>query len=205
MEMNVFEAINEIKKFYDGSGSLSNLGGLMSAKKLDVSLEYLDGAVKIKALHPLRIYADEIYKILLRLYMVNSTELTVEFITNGKHKSVSKRFGADEDIKETIADLLELPHEQLLDVIIDTEYFKLVEVKDLSDTVSIIMKRGDQKALFRSLLNYLFPFINVTVEKYAKEEITFNQQNDEVVVDVALTVDGASIGVKSKKVKLLRV
>ncbi len=205
MEMNVFEAVNEIKKFYDGTGYLSNIKGLMSAKKLDVSLEYLDGAVKIKALHPLRIYADEIYKILLRLYMVNSTELTVEFMTNGKHKSVSKRFGVDEDIKETIADLLELPHEQLLDVIIDTEYFKLVEVKDLSDTVSIIMKKGDQKALFRSLLNYLFPFINVTVEKYAKEEIMFNQQNDEVVVDVALTVDGASIGVKSKKVKLLKV
>ncbi len=205
MEMNVFEAVNEIKKFYDGNSSLLNLKGLIAAKKLDINLEYLDGAVKVKVLHPLRIYVDEIYKILLRLYMVNSTELTVEFMTDGKHKSVSKRFGADEDIKETISDLLELPHEQLLDVIIDTEYFKLVAVKDLSDTVSIIMKKGDQKALFRSLLNYLFPFINVTVEKFAKEEIIFNWQNDELIVDVALTVDGASIGVKSKKVKLLGI
>lgn len=48
MEMNVFDAVNEIKKFYDGTGSLSNLRGIIPAKKLDISLEHLDGAVKIK-------------------------------------------------------------------------------------------------------------------------------------------------------------
>ncbi len=205
MEMNVFDAINELKKFYDGTGSLSGLKSIIPAKKLDVSLEYLEGAVKIKVSHPLRLYVDEIYKILLRLYMVSSTELIVEFITNGKRKSVSKRFGADESIKETIKDLLELPHEQLLDVIIDTEYFKLVEVKDLNDTVSVIIKKGDQKALFKSFLNYLFPFLTVYVDKAAKEEILFMQEGDELVVDVSLNVDGSPVGVKSKKVKLLRV
>lgn len=201
--MNVFDAVNEIKKFYDGNGSLANLRAIIPAKKLEVILEYLDGAVKIKVSHPLRLYIEEIYKILLRLYLVSSTELIVEFITNGKHKSVSKKFGADESIKETINDLLELPHEQLLDIIIETEYFKLVSVKDLSDTVSIIMKKGDQKALFRSLLNYLFPFLTVTADKSAKEEIVFNQTGDELVVDVSLTIDGSPVGVKSKKVKLL--
>jgi hypothetical protein len=205
MEMNVFDAISELKKFFDGTGSLLNLKAIIPARKLNISLEYLDGAIKIKVSHPLRLYVDEIYKILLRLYLINATELTVEFMANGKRKSVSKRFGADESIKETINDLLELPHEQLLDVIIDTEYFKLVEVKDLSDTVSIIMKKGDQKALFRSLLNYLFPFLSVSVDRSAKEEILFNQQGEELIVDVVINVDGASIGVKSKKVKLLKV
>ncbi|MCL5101441.1 MAG: hypothetical protein M1348_02420 [Candidatus Parvarchaeota archaeon] len=203
MEMNVFDAVNEIKKFYDGTGSLSNLRGIIPAKKLDISLEHLDGAVKIKVSHPLRLKIEEIYKILLRLFMVSSTDLTVEFIMNGKHKSVSKKFGADESIAETINDLLDLPHEQLLDIIVETEYFKLVSVKDLSDTISIIMKKGDQKTLFRSLMNYLFPFISVSADKSAKEEIIFDQQRDELVVDVALNVDGASLGVKSKKVRLL--
>lgn len=205
MEMNVFDAISELKKFYDGTGSLINLKPIIPAKKLNVSVEYLEGAIKVKVSHPLRLYVDEIYKILLRLYLVSSTELIVEFISGGKRKSVSKRFGADESIKQTIDDLLDLPHEQLLDVIIDTEYFKLVEVTDLNDTVSIIMKKGDQKALFKSFLNYLFPFLTVYVDRSAKEEILFQQEGDELVVDVSLNVDGASIGIKSKRVKLLKL
>jgi hypothetical protein len=205
MEMDVFDAINELKKFYDGNGTLAGLKGMISAKKLNIDLEYLDGAVRLRVLHPLRLYVDEIYKILLRLWIINSIEITVEFMTNGKKKSVTKKFGAEENVKETIDDLLELPHEQLLDIILETEYFKLVEVRDLSDTVSIIIKKGDQKLLFRSLYNYLFPFVNVPIDKSAKEEIIFNQAGDELAVDVSIYADGSSAGVKSKKVKILKV
>ncbi len=203
--MNAFEAINELKKFFDGSGSISKLNSIIPAKKLDLNLEYLEGAVKLKVTHPLRLYIDEIYKVLLRLYFVNSTELIIDFISGGKPRSVSKRFGADENIKDTINDLLGLPHEKISDIIIETDYFKIVNTQDLNDTVSMIIKKGDQKALFRSLLNYLFPFVNVSVEKSADEEITFNQNGDELTVDVALTVDGTSIGIKSKHVKLLKL
>jgi hypothetical protein len=205
MEMNAFEAINELRKFFDGAGSASTLNSIIPAKRLDINLEYLEGAVKLKVTHPLRLYADGIYKILLRLYLVNSTELTIDFIAGGKPRSVSKRFGADENIRDTINDLLELPHEKITDLIIETDYFKIVNTQDLNDTVSMIIKRGDQKALFRSLINYLFPFINVSVEKSAKEEITFDQKDDELTVDVSITVDGTSIGTKSKRVKLLKV
>ncbi|MCL5009449.1 MAG: hypothetical protein M1433_00480 [Candidatus Parvarchaeota archaeon] len=205
MEMNAFEAINELKKFFDGTGSIMKLSTIIPAKKLDINLDYLEGAVKLKVSHPLRLYADEIYKILLRLYLVSSTELIVDFISGGKPRSVSKKFGADENIKDTINDLLELPHERITDIIIETEYFKIVETSDLNDTVSMIIKKGDQKALFRSLLNYLFPFVNVSVDKSAKEEITFEQNEDELTADVSITVDGTSIGIKSKHVKLLKI
>lgn len=205
MEMNAFDAMNELKKFYEGNGNLSKLSGLIQSKRLDISLEYIDGAVKLKVTHPLRVYIDEIYNILLRLHLITSTNLTVEFIENGKQKSVSKRFGADDEIGSTIKDLLELPHERVLDIIIDTDSFKLVQTEDMSDNISVILKGGDHKALFRSLINYLFPFVSVTVEKSAKEEINFTMSGDELTVDVLLTVDGGSLGVKSKRVKIVKV
>ncbi len=205
MEMNAFDAMNELKKFYEGNGNLSKLSGLIQSKRLDISLEYIDGAVKLKVTHPLRVYIDEIYNILLRLHLITSTNLTVEFIENGKQKSVSKRFGADDEIGSTIKDLLELPHERVLDIIIDTDSFKLVQTEDMSDNISVILKGGDHKALFRSLINYLFPFVSVTVEKSAKEEINFAMSGDELTVDVLLTVDGGSLGVKSKRVKIVKV
>ena len=205
MEMNAFDAMNELKKFYEGNGDLSKLSGLIRSKRLDISLEYVDGAVKLKVTHPLRVYIDEIYNILLRLHLITSTNLTLEFIENGKQKSVSKRFGADDEIGSTIKDLLELPHERVLDIIIDTDSFKLVQTEDMSDNISVILKGGDHKALFRSLINYLFPFVSVTVEKSAKEEINFTMSGDELTVDVLLTVDGGSLGVKSKRVKIVKV
>ncbi len=205
MEIDAFEAVQELKGFYEGTGILNNIKEYVNSKRLDIGLEYSNGTIKLMASHPLRIYTDAIYKILSRLYFINSTALTVDMEVGGKKKSISKRFGQEETLKEIVTDLLEIPHERVLDVIVDTDEFKLVEMQDLNDTVSIVLKRSDSKTLFRSLINYLFPFVSVSVEKTAKEEIMFTRKDADLTVDLTIKVDGAVLGIKSKKVKLVGV
>ncbi len=203
MDVDVFEAINELKEFYEDNGSLVNIRPLIASKKLDVELDYDKGAINLKVQHPLRLRLYKIYNILVRLYLVTSVGLTFDFIVDGVQKSVSKQFGQSEDIKEIIEDLISLPHDRIRDIIVETEYFKLVETEDMYDTVSIILKKNGKKELFVSLSNYLFPFINIAAEKSIKEEITFSQEDKEVTVDVSIYLDGAVLGVKSKKVRIV--
>ena len=203
MDVDVFEAINELKEFYEDNGSLVNIRPLIASKKLDVELDYDKGAINLKVQHPLRLRLYKIYNILVRLYLVTSVGLTFDFIVDGVQKSVSKQFGPSEDIKEIIEDLISLPHDRIRDIIVETEYFKLVETEDMYDTVSIILKKNGKKELFVSLSNHLFPFINIAAEKSIKEEITFSQEDKEVTVDVSIYLDGAVLGVKSKKVRIV--
>ncbi|MCL4406515.1 MAG: hypothetical protein M1573_00740 [Candidatus Parvarchaeota archaeon] len=203
MDIDVFEAVNELKGFYDDNAELSKIKPLIASKKLDISMEYSNGAINLKVQHPMRLHLYKIYNILVRLYLMSPIELTMEFVSDGVQKSVSKKFGVDEDIKGIIDDLMGLPHDSIKDIIIDTDHFKLVERDDMYDNISIILKKGGKKELFVSLSNYLFPFISIAAEKEIKEEIVFSKAEKEITVDVSIYVDGAILGVKSKKVRLV--
>jgi hypothetical protein len=202
MNADVFEVVNELKKFFEENSSLSILGDLIKYKNLDVSMEYSKGAIAIKSKHPLVIPIHSIYNILLRLHIVRSVALAVDFMYDQQRKSVSKQFGAEEDIKPIIDDLLSLPHDQLMDIIIETDTFKLVKTEDSYDNISIILKQGG-KEMFKSLGNYLFPFVNMASEQSLRQEISFAMNGDELTVDVNLAVDGVNLGIKSKRVKLV--
>ncbi len=202
MNIDVFEVVSELKKFFDENGSLSILGDLIKYKSMDVSMDYSNGAIKLKSKHPLIIPIHSIYNILLRLHLVRSVKLVVDFYLDQQKKSVSKQFGAEEDIKPVIEDLMSLPHDQLIDLIIETDTFKLIKTEDSYDNISIILKQGG-KELFKSLSNYLFPFVNISSEQSLKEDISFSMAGDELTVDINLVVDGTNLGIKSKKVKLV--
>ncbi len=160
MEVDVFDAINELKGFYDSNVGLSKLSGLVAYKKVDISMEYKEGVIRIKAQHPLSIKIYKIYNILMRLFLINAVKLTMDFIEHGQQKSVSKQFGPNENIDPIIEDLKGLPHDTISDMVIDTDYFKLVETQDGNDNISIMLKKSGKKELFRSFSNYLFPFVN---------------------------------------------
>ncbi len=203
MEIDVFDAINELKSFYGDNAPLSKLSGLINYKKVDIDMEYKDGVIRIKAQHPLSIKIYKIHNILMRLFLVKAVKLTMDFIQNNQQKSVSKQFGPNENIDPVIEDLKGLPHDSISDIIIDTDYFKIVETQDMNDNVSIMLKRGGKKELFKSFSNYLFPFINMPANESLKEEISFLKNNDELTVDVSMKMDNSPMGVKSKKVKLV--
>ncbi|MGC8533245.1 MAG: hypothetical protein ACP5MV_01275 [Candidatus Parvarchaeum sp.] len=203
MEIDIFDAINELKSFYDENAPLSKISGLIAYKKVSISLEYKEGVIKIKAQHPLSIKVYKIYNILLRLFLVKAVKLTIDFIENNQQKSVSKQFGADENIDPVIEDLKGLPHDSITDIVIDTDYFKIVETEDMSDNLSIMLKKNGKKELFKSLSNYLFPFVNMPANESLLEEITFLKQDDQLTVDILMKVDGSPMGIKSKKVKLV--
>ncbi len=203
MEIDLFDAINELKSFYEDNAPLSKLSGLISYKKVSIGMEYKEGVIKITAQHPLSIKLYKIYNILMRLFLVKAVKLTVDFLDNNQQKSVSKQFGPDENIEPIIEDLKSLPHERINNVIVDTDYFKLVETEDMVDTVSIMLKKSGKKELFKSLSNYIFPFINMPANESLNEEITFIKMEDQLTIDISIKVDGSSMGVKSKKVKLM--
>ncbi len=204
MDLNAFEAVSALKKFYSDEEMSPKLTKLfVSGTKVGVSLENQNGVLNLKAVHPLRLYARDVYNILLRLYFVRSTNLTINFQDNGKQKSVSKTFGPEEDIDEIINDLLGLPHESITDVVIETEYFTLRETQNVSDNINVVLKKESPKMLFKSLVNYLFPFVNMTVENSAKEDLSFLKKDDEVTVELDINVDGTPLGIKSKKVRLV--
>ena len=85
----------------------------------------------------------------------------------------------------------------------NADYFKIVETQDSNDNISILMKKGDAKALFKSLLTYLFPFVTMPVEKSAKEEFILNASKDELVIDANFKADDSPIGIKSKKIRMV--
>lgn len=204
MDVNAFEAVSELKKFFSDDEKPVKLTKLFTTGgKVSISVENQNGLLNIKAMHPLRIYARDIYNILLRLYLVRSTSLTINFQDGGKHKSVSKTVGPEEDIDEIIDDLLGLPHESIIDVVVDTEYFTLRETQDISDNINVVLKKESPKMLFKSLINYLFPFVNMSVTESAKEDISFSRNGDEVTVELDMNVDRTSLGIKSKKVRLV--
>jgi hypothetical protein len=203
MEVDVFDAVNELKSFYDENSALSKISGLVNYKKVEISMEYKEGVIRIKAQHPLSIKVYKIYNILMRLFLIKSVKLTMDFIENNKQKSVSKQFGPNENIDPIIEDLRGLPHDTISDIVIDTDYFKLVETQDMSDNVSIMLKKNGKKELFKSFSNYLFPFINMPANESLKEEISFLKSNDELTVDISMRVDNSPMGIKSKKVKLV--
>ncbi|MCL4399270.1 hypothetical protein M1293_02055 [Candidatus Parvarchaeota archaeon] len=203
MDLDVFDAIKELHSFYDGKGGIKILKGALNFKHLEVSMEMVDSGLKLKVSHPLRLFSYKLYNILARLYLINSVNLTLDLISNGEKKEVSKRFGATEDIRLVMEDLMDIPHEEIIDIIVDTEYFKIVETQDSSDNVSILMKKGDTKVLFKSLLVYLFPFMTMPVEKSAKEEITFGVSGEELTIDASFKADDSPIGIKSKKTRLI--
>jgi hypothetical protein len=204
MEIDIFDAVNELKSFYEENAPLSKISGLINYKKASIALEYKDGVIKIKAQHPLSIKIYKIYNILLRLFLVKAVKLTIDFIENNQQKSVSKQFGADENIDPVIEDLKNLPHDSITDIVVDTDYFKIVETQDMSDNVSIMLKKsGGKKELFKSLSNYLFPFINIPANESLLEEINFSKQEDQLTVDILMKIDGSPMGIKSKKVKLV--
>lgn len=206
MDVNVFDVSNDIKDLYEHTGQLRALQRLFSFNKLEISIERSEeGTIKIKTMHPIRLYTKNIYNILLGLNFIRSVDLRIDFTYNGEQKNVSKRFGTSEDIDEIIDDLLGLPHDRILDISIDTEAFKITEIPGGTyDEINIIMKKGNSKALFKTLLARLFPIINMTVEKSASMEISFQKASeDEITVDVSPTADGINLGVKSIKVRLL--
>ena len=203
MEIDIFDAVNELKSFYEENAPLSKISGLIAYKKVSISLEYKEGVINIKAQHPLVIKIYKIYNILLRLFLIKSVKLTIDFTENNQQKSVSKQFGSDENIGPVIEDLKGLPHDSITDIVIDTDYFKLVETQDMSDKVSIMLKKNGKKELFKSLSNYLFPFINMPANESLLEEINFSKQEDQLTVDVLMKVDGSPMGIKSKKVRLV--
>jgi hypothetical protein len=203
MEIDIFDAVNELKSFYDENAPLSKISGLIAYKKALITLEYKEGVIKLKAQHPLNIKIYKIYNILMRLFLVKSVKLTVDFMESNQQKSVSKQFGPDENIDPIIEDLKGLPHDSITDIIIDTDYFKLVETQDMSDNVSIMLKKNGKKELFKSLSNYLFPFMNMPANESLTEEINFSKQDDQLTVDVLMKIDGSPMGIKSKKVRLV--
>ena len=203
MEIDIFDAVNELKSFYEENAPLSKISGLIAYKKVSISLEYKDGVISIKAQHPLTIKIYKIYNILLRLFLIKSVKLTIDFMENNQQKSVSKQFGSDENIDPVIEDLKGLPHDSITDIVIDTDYFKIVETQDMSDKVSIMLKKNGKKELFKSLSNYLFPFINMPANESLLEEINFSKQEDQLTVDISMKVDGSPMGIKSKKVRLV--
>ncbi|MCL4376194.1 hypothetical protein M1558_01740 [Candidatus Parvarchaeota archaeon] len=203
MEIDIFDAVNELKSFYEENAPLSKISGLITYKKVSIGLEYKEGVITINAQHPLTIKIYKIYNILLRLFLVKSVKLTIDFIENNQQKSVSKQFGSDENIDPVIEDLKGLPHDRITDIVIDTDYFKIVETQDMSDKVSIMLKKNGKKELFKSLSNYLFPFINMPANESLLQEINFSKQEDQLTVDVLMKVDGSPMGVKSKKVRLV--
>ena len=73
----------------------------------------------------------------------------------------------------------------------------------MSDKVSIMLKKSGKKELFKSLSNYLFPFINMPTNESLLEEISFLKQEDQLTVDVLMKIDGSPMGIKSKKVRLV--
>ncbi len=203
MEVDVFDAVNELKGFYENNSEISKISALIPYKKVEISMEYKDGVIRIKAQHPLSIKIYKIYNILMRLFMVNSVKLTMDFMENNQQKSVSKQFGPNEDINPIIDDLKELPHDSISDIVVDTDYFKLVETQDMTDNVSIMLKKSGKKELFTSFSNYLFPFANMPANESLKEEINFLKSEDELTVDMSIKIDNSPVGVKSKKVRLI--
>ena len=205
MHANAFDVSNDLNKLYSDGGSLKVLQSLLDYNNLNLYMTYADdGSIKLKSTHPLRIYAKDIYGILLRLNLVNYINLNVEYTYNDVKKSVSKKFSQQEDIDEIIDDLISLPHDKIIDIIIDTDIFKIVEVPEsIEDSVSVILKKGDPKLLFKSMMIYLFPFVNVPIEKSVKYTITFEKAGDSVDISTTLYVDDSSIGIKSKKVKFV--
>ena len=203
MEIDIFDAVNELKSFYDENAPLSKISGLITYKKVSIGLEYKEGVIKIKAQHPLTIKIYKIYNILLRLFLVKAVKLTIDFIENNQQKSDSKQFGSNENIDPVIEDLKGLPHDSITDIVIDTDYFKIVETQDMSDNVSIMLKKNGKKELFKSLSNYLFPFINMPANESLLEEINFSKQEDQLTVDILMKIDGSPMGIKSKKVRLV--
>ncbi|MDP8012794.1 MAG: hypothetical protein RAK22_01690 [Nanoarchaeota archaeon] len=206
MDVSAFDVAADIKNLYDHTGKLKALQSLLDYKKLSISMERSeDGSIKIKTVHPIRIYAKDIYNILLRLNFVQYVDLRIDFTQGDQQKNVSKRFGTNEDIDEIIEDLLGLPHDRIIDIVIDTEAFKIVETPEgTGDDINIIVKKGNSKAFFKSLVTYLFPIITISVESSAKMDILFQKDNEgEIVVDVSPVVDGVMLGIKSIKVKIL--
>ncbi len=203
MEIDIFDAVNELKSFYEENTPLSKISGLITYKKVSIGLEYKDGVIKIKAQHPLSIKIYKIYNILLRLFLVKAVKLTIDFVENNQQKSVSKQFGSDENIDPVIEDLKGLPHDSITDIVVDTDYFKIVETQDMSDNVSIMLKKNGKKELFKSLSNYLFPFVNMPANESLLEEINFSKQEDQLTVDILMKIDGSPMGIKSKKVRLV--
>ncbi len=205
MDVSAFDVSNDLNRLYSEDGSLKVLQSLLNSNNLNLYMTYAeDGSIKLKATHPMRIYAKDIYGILLRLNLVNYVNLNVEYTYNEVKKSVTKKFSQQENIDEIIDDLISLPHDKITDIIIDTDVFKIVEVPEsIEDNVSIILKKGDPKLLFKSLMIYLFPFVNVPIEKSVKYTISFEKGGDTIDVSTNLYVDDSSIGIKSKKVKFV--
>jgi hypothetical protein len=201
MDVSVFETVGEIKKFYDeGTQPSRGIVSLIPYKKLKFSIEQTkEGAINMRATHPLRIFTREIYNTLLRLYMITSVNLVFTFTEKGQQKSVSKRFGPNEDLNSIISDLLDLPHEKIVSMTIDTDYFKITDMPEMEDNVSVILKRGNPKTLFRSLINYMFPFVNIVIERSASGEINISKSENQVTVDLSLKVDDSPLGIKSRK------
>ncbi|MGC8516525.1 MAG: hypothetical protein ACP5MT_01345 [Candidatus Acidifodinimicrobium sp.] len=205
MDVSAFDVSNDLNKLYSEDGSLKVLQSLLNSNNLNLYMAYAeDGSIKLKSTHPMRIYAKDIYGILLRLNLVNYVNLNVEYTYNEVKKSVTKKFSQQENIDEIIDDLISLPHDKIIDIIIDTDVFKIVEVPEsIEDNVSIILKKGDPRLLFKSLMIYLFPFVNVPIEKSVKYIISFEKGGDTIDVSTNLYVDDSSIGIKSKKVKFV--
>jgi len=205
MDVSAFDVSNDLNRLYSEDGSLKVLQSLLNSNNLNLYMTYAeDGSIKLKATHPMRIYAKDIYGILLRLNLVNYVNLNVEYTYNEVKKSVTKKFSQQENIDEIIDDLISLPHDKITDIIIDTDVFKIVEVPEsIEDDVSIILKKGDPRLLFKSLMIYLFPFVNVPIEKSVKYTISFEKGGDTIDVSTNLYVDDSSIGIKSKKVKFV--
>jgi hypothetical protein len=203
MEIDIFDAVTELKSFYEDNSPLSKISGLIPYKKVSIDLEYKEGVIRVRVQHPLSIKLYKIYNILMRLFLVKAVKLTVDLMENNGQKSVSKQFGPDENIDPIIEDLKGIPHDSITDIVIDTDYFKIVETQDMSDNVSIMLKKTGKKELFKSLSNYLFPFINMPANESLKEEITFTKDNDQLTIDVSMKIDGSPMGIKSKKVKLI--
>lgn len=206
MDVSAFDVSSDIKNLYDHTGKLKVLTDLLDYKKLSIGLEQIDdGTIRIKTTHPIRIYIKDVYNVLLRLSFLQYVDLRVDFIAGDQQKNVSKRFGTNEDIDGIVEDLLGLPHDRILDIIVDTEAFKITSTPEgIEDMLNIVIKKGNSKAFFRSLVTYLFPIINMSVEKSVKMDISFQKESeDEVSVDVSPIVDGVVLGIKSIKVKIL--
>lgn len=205
MDADAFDVSNDLNKLYTEGGPLKALQNILDHNNLDLYMAYAaDGSIKLKSTHPIRIYAKDIYGVLLRLNLVNYINLSVEYIYNDVKKSVSKKFSQQGEIDEIVDDLVSLPHDKIVDIIIDTDVFKIVEVPEsIEDSVSVILKKGDPRLLFKSLLLYLFPFVSAPVERSVKYTVNFEKLGDGIDISTTLYVDDSSIGIKSKKVRFV--
>jgi hypothetical protein len=121
--------------------------------------------------------------------------VSVSLLRDNKQETFSKKLLPSENLERTVKDLLDLPHDSVLEILIESNAFK-IRVYDGFSSAELIIPDVSINAVFRGLALSLFPLPTKLFKESVEERYSIIEEDGAKEIKIEEIIDGESAGAK---------